>query len=721
MSVRAGAVVVTAVTLFAVTSVHAQTAAAPPQGDNPVAPETAESGLSDAISLDQVTVTATKTKEEAINSLSGSSVVDISQIDVLQPSTTSQILQDVPGVTTQQSQNDPGQSVNIRGLQDFGRVNILIDGARQDYQISGHNANGTYYLDPAFVGRADVTRGPVSNIYGSGAIGGVVYFTTRGVDDVLAPDQTYGALQTVGLGSNGQEILNSTAAAVRYDTIADLYAQFVYRGIAAYYDGLGDKVADTGSKLIGGLFKANLRPAEGQQISFTLLEQDYNFANNGTSDQGARFSDHVTTSNYTLGYTFSRPDLQWADLSAKVYYTTTRNNQTSVAPDATYSALGVLPGDPLSDSLSTIGFDIHNTSRFDTGEFSHALTYGGDCAWDNVTTFDQAGGFVAALTPSGSRRLSGAFLQDDARYNGWLRIISGLRFDDYSLQGGTVNSGGSRVSPKLAIGITPLQGIEVYGTYAEGYRAPSITETLIEGIHPFPAFNILPNPNLVPEVAHNLEGGVNLKYDNALYEGDKLRAKADVFSNIVDNYIDLEAVGPTYLVPFIPGAPASLCNVAPFLCFPITSFQYVNIAQAHLTGVELEGGYDWGAGFVTISGQHINSKNVTNGLPLLSSIPDRITGTLGLRFFDQRLTIGSRVSFVASSVKLYDDAGVTTNRPTNGYGLLDLFASYKVNDWVNGDLYLKNAFNRQYTQYLNRLPSAGFFAKASLTVKFASN
>ncbi len=175
------------------------------------------------------------------------------------------------------------------------------------------------------------------------------------------------------------------------------------------------------------------------------------------------------------------------DLSAKVYYTTTENRQTSITPDATYSALGVVPGDPLADSMSTVGFDVHHTSRFLTGPFSHELTYGGDSAWDHVSTFDDAGGFISALTPSGSRRLSGAFVQDQAGYNGWLRIIGALRYDDYSLQGGSLHTGGSHLSPKLTIGITPIQGFEIYGLYAEGYRAPSITETLIKGVHPFPA------------------------------------------------------------------------------------------------------------------------------------------------------------------------------------------------------------------------------------------
>jgi hemoglobin/transferrin/lactoferrin receptor protein len=127
-----------------------------------------------------------------------------------------------------------------------------------------------------------------------------------------------------------------------------------------------------------------------------------------------------------------------------------------------------------------------------------------------------------------------------------------------------------------------------------------------------------------------------------------------------------------------------------------------------------------GAGFVSVSGSHIDSKNVTTGQPLVTSIPDRVSTTLGLRFLDQRLTIGARVAFVAPSGVTSENTSSAAFSATKGYGLLDLFGSYKLNESVSADLYLKNVFNQEYTQYLNTLPSAGFSAKASLTVKFAS-
>ena len=72
----------------------------------------------------------------------------------------------------------------------------------------------------------------------------------------------------------------------------------------------------------------------------------------------------------------------------------------------------------------------------------------------------------------------------------------------------------------MTVGITPVNGFTVYGTYAEGYRAPAVTETLVAGAHPPFApgcptlFTFVPNPNLRPEVGKTKEVGV--KYPTTL-------------------------------------------------------------------------------------------------------------------------------------------------------------------------------------------------------------
>ena len=54
----------------------------------------------------------------------------------------------MPGVSTEENADDPATAINVRGLQDFGRVAVTIDGARQNFQRSGHNANGMFYFEP---------------------------------------------------------------------------------------------------------------------------------------------------------------------------------------------------------------------------------------------------------------------------------------------------------------------------------------------------------------------------------------------------------------------------------------------------------------------------------------------------------------------------------------------------------------------------------------------
>ncbi|WCS24259.1 TonB-dependent hemoglobin/transferrin/lactoferrin family receptor [Methylobacterium sp. NMS14P] len=706
-SCRSG--LVAGVSLLSVAAAQAQTVPTPPASTT-------------AVSLDTLTVTSTKTEEPAIDALSGTSVVTREQIRRLQPSRLSEVLRDVPGVTTQENQNDPAQAINIRGLQDFGRVNVLVDGARQNFQTSGHSANGVFYLDPELVGGVDITRGPTATIYGSGAIGGVVSFRTRSIDDILRPDETAGAVQKWSFGTNGQKFLNSTALGARIGTGADVFGQFVYRDNAPYRDGLGNLVRDTGNELTSGLAKFNIRPAEGHEISGTALIQDFDFTNNGTSNAGARFNNAVQADTYTLGYRFARPDVALVDFNAKGYYSTTHNNLTFLNDTASglYGNLGVRAGNRINYDIETTGFDVYNTARFDTWALSHALTIGGDAVFDRVRTTDIAGGFGSAFTPSGERTLAGAFIQDEVRYATWLRVVGALRYDHYDLSGGTYRSSGDRVSPKITVGVSPIPGVEFYGTYAEGYRAPSITETLVQGIHPFPAFNILPNPNLRPEIAHNVEGGVNIKYNDVLKAGDTFRAKANIFNNNVDNFINISAVGPTYFVPAIAGIPASICAARPgrFPCvIPVRSFQYLNVSQAELSGVELEGAYDWGGGFVSLAATHTEGRDKSTRQTLLTVPPDRISATLGLRFLENSLTVGTRLTFVDSRLNVPSGATILA---TKGYSLVDLFASYTVNDRIRADFILQNAFDKRYTQYLNLLPSPGLTAKAAISIKFAT-
>ena len=559
------------------------------------------------------------------------------------------------------------------------------------------------------------------------AIGGVVAFRTKGIDDILKPEERAGVEQRIGLGTNGYGFVNSTAGGFRLpDNAANVFGQFVLRDRYAYKDGAGYIIPDTGSELRAGNLKLNVNPAEGHQISATALLQNFDFTNSGSSGTGARFAHELDTRTYTLGYRFTPPDMPLIDLSMKGYYSTTHSIQTLLQPTSAYGALGARPGGKVNVNLETTGFDIFNTSRFDTGPVSHALTIGGDGVFDHVRTTDTAGGFVSAFTPTGRRSLLGAFVQDEMRYGGWLRAVAAARYDSYELKGGPYRSEGDRISPRGTIGISPFPWIEFYGTYAEGYRAPGVSETFISGVHPFPAFPILPNPALRPETAHNIEGGVNIKFDNILAEGDRFRGKVVVFNNQIDDFISVQGVGPIRYYSTTAGFNPPQCGdtrpvVIPqqrvFCVIPLQAQQYVNVAKAELNGVEVEGAYDWGRGFVSGFYSHVEGKDKLTGLTLPTVVPDKFGGTFGLRFLDNRLTLGTRVVHYQSRLAVPTGSTITGAK---AYTLLDLFASYEHNDWLRGDLVLSNVGDVRYKRYLDLNRSPGFQARGALTIKFAT-
>jgi hemoglobin/transferrin/lactoferrin receptor protein len=184
------------------------------QATAPVMNARAQIGYAPVVSLDTITAVATKTDERAVDALAPVSVVTLEQIQGRQASTLGGLLYNIPGVWVQDRGDEPSTSINIRGLQDFGRVAVVVDGARQNYQRTGHFANGSFFLNPELVGGIDIVRGPTANIYGSGAIGGVASFRTKDIEDVVRPGERWGVDAKTILGTNYGRALGSVFGGV---------------------------------------------------------------------------------------------------------------------------------------------------------------------------------------------------------------------------------------------------------------------------------------------------------------------------------------------------------------------------------------------------------------------------------------------------------------------------------------------------------------------------
>ena len=133
--------------------------------------------------MDTVVVTATGAQQWIKDAPASISVISREEIERKPVSSIGQLLSTVPGVTGGYALSGAQSKIRLRGLPEQYTL-ILIDGRRQ-----GSSAGVNYrddlgpqdlnWLSPDMIERIEVVRGPMSSLYGSDAMGGVINIITR--------------------------------------------------------------------------------------------------------------------------------------------------------------------------------------------------------------------------------------------------------------------------------------------------------------------------------------------------------------------------------------------------------------------------------------------------------------------------------------------------------------------------------------------------------------
>lgn len=349
------------------------------------------------------------------------SVISREDIDKRPPRHAADMLVDTPGVTSKVDRHNPALSVNIRGMQDFGRVNMMIDGMRQNHVESGHQQrNGEMYVDSELLSRVVIEKGPSAGVHGANAIAGSANFQTLDYDDIILPGQDQGVRLrgTTGVGgyANGMHFLGSAAVAGRFDDRLELLFarsnknQGEYRvgdrGRTWFTSGLPPSgITPTGQEEIREvrfsdqeqdslLAKARFQINESHSVQFSYINTENSYANvsawsqrniNGWSAYGDA---KASSDSYSLDWNFS-PDNPLIDLKAKLYFVTTDNQRVTMptpnaAADNVWGAsANFCLQDPVSSDwiqycldgmrskvntrTDTWGMTLENTSYFDVG------------------------------------------------------------------------------------------------------------------------------------------------------------------------------------------------------------------------------------------------------------------------------------------------------------------------------------------------------------------
>ncbi len=597
------------------------------------------------------------------------STIDGEQIRLEGGNRMDDLLRTLPGVFTRENAQQPGVAVNIRGFEGSGRVNMSIDGVRQNFRFTGHEAAGFTYVDPALLAGVDIMRGAVIGV-GGGALAGTANFRTLNVDDILRDGQTVGGLVRLGWGTNGVDFSEMGAAAFRTEHVGGAVA-ISNRNSRNYQDGYGQSVAGTGQDLTSGLARLNFAFGQGHTLGLGAVLYDNDFYANS-------YYQTVNNRTYTANYRYNPGD-PLINLAANAYY----NDLTMKYTGGTGSYVNRTIVD------EGVGFDVSNISRFSIGDVQVISNNGVEYFHDDVTS--SSGGVNPA---DGSSALLGVFTNTTFNYN-IVSFTPGLRYNWYTLSGSATpstrygtysvdNTEGS-LDPRITVAVNVTDWLQPYVTWSRSMRAPTLQETMLGGDHPgTTSASMVPNPDLRPETQQGWEFGVNIQTRQMLTDNDSLRLRANYFTMNVDDYI-AAAYSPT-----------------------LRAYQFVNVeGTSQVDGFEFEANYDARVAFGSINYTHTHS-NLSSQVPGLGAsqyTPDDVVAvTAGARLFDQRLTLGARYTYTSGGLVAGTNSTGTAGLASEGgkpYNLFDLFASVRVTDNLDLNMRVTNLFDTAYTPWLS--------------------
>ncbi len=153
-----------------------------------------------------VVVTASRYEEDISDISASISVMSEEDMNLMNSYIAPDLLSGVPGVEVMKTGNFGRADVVIRGIGNNGRkLGFLVDGRPEKMAIYGCAVTHTFPLHN--VKKIEVVKGPLSSLYGSGAMGGVVNILTRqpSGDDEISFSYDYGSFNTHNItGSFGE-------------------------------------------------------------------------------------------------------------------------------------------------------------------------------------------------------------------------------------------------------------------------------------------------------------------------------------------------------------------------------------------------------------------------------------------------------------------------------------------------------------------------------------
>ncbi len=500
-------------------------------------------GLSHAeTKLKDVVVSATQSEHEVRTAPASVSVVTREEIEKKNPIDLLDAVRGTPGVTLMGRGLSGRKTLAMRGLEGKHVLN-LIDGRRitPTDDVVGHSDYQYGWLPMSAIERIEVLRGPMSTLYGSEALGGVVNLITR-----RPKERWIGSVGVTGAdlrsGDGGGREGASLFAAGPVGESFDLRVTGEISRVSAvprkedprYSELEGRKTQTVGAS-------GRLKLAPGQTLEAGWIDgEEKRWRDDVRATPLTLYKDHYDLER-SHGYLAWRGEFDGWRAQANAYRSEfdVKNSRTN----------GVAPTTP--QNFRDDAFDALATTRLGT----HRLTFGGEYRTETMTHPHLATGKDDATHKA-------LFIQDELPLGAHLALTAGLRADNHEFFG-------TEWSPRAYLVWEATPELVVKGGYGHAFKAPTLKQVSPVYVGTAGPHSFYGNASVKPETSDSVEIGAD-------WQRGPLNLRGTLFHTKVEDLIT------TFLFKTDPTPP-----------FPARRhFRYVNLdGEAVVNG--LETGFSW--------------------------------------------------------------------------------------------------------------------------------
>lgn len=665
-------------------AVFAGTAAAQTQPDTREAepPQEEEPRAAD----NDIVVTAAGYAQRIIEAPASISVLDRANLEEKRFGSLAEALQDVQGVDVGgEAGKTGGLNISIRGMPSDYTL-VLIDGRRQNapggVTPNGFGETSTSFLPPfSAIDRIEVVRGPMSTLYGSDAMGGVVNIITRKVGDhwvgtataesTIQGDDRFGNIQSINGFTQGPVVRDLIGLTLRGSVFHREGSDIPIPGDPALT--LGRNPVRSDIYTYGGRLTLTPHADHDLWIEYDRNEQSYDNSEGrlGTLGSGGYAPEQrFNRSNYVIAHS-------WRTGLGTLDTTLTRNETETIGRLIPNGTPGQVPGSPRTLEARN---DIVDT-RFAGKTGPVAVTVGGQY-WrarmvegvaPDPFTFTQWAGFAEATL---------------TLFQGF-NLTGGVRYDDHS-------TFGNKWSPRGYAVWNINDAFTLKGGVSRGFKTPRV-EQIAEGIIGFGGQGRIPllgTPGLTPETSTSYEAG--LYYDGKGF----LSGNVTLFNN---DFTDKIASGPGIPNCRFAGNPdrPGCLDVGDFPTVDLFS-QSINIDKARTRGIEVASRFAFGRA-VSLTANYTYTETeqlsgASKGQPLIGMPKHMLNGNLRWKMSD-KATVWTRAEIRSGRYRGNNDQQQSVG-DFRGYELFHLGGSYQVTSALRLSATLYNILDTDYAVYV---------------------